>query len=94
MFTFPPKHAKQAKHQLKVLRQRVQILSDVIDDYVAQVDNLKGWLLAQATGVDVDLVLCGTWECEKSPIDYCAYNIEDDPACDDCLFCHQPDERK
>jgi hypothetical protein len=36
----------------------------------------------------------GTWECKKSPIGLCYYNNMDDPALDNCLFCHEPHERK
>jgi hypothetical protein len=37
------------------------------------------------------------WECEepnKNPFPLCVYNHEEDPCLDDCLFCHQPYERK
>lgn len=34
------------------------------------------------------------WDCPESPTDHCVYNREKDPAQDDCLFCHQPYERK
>ena len=36
----------------------------------------------------------GVWECIESPIGVCMYDDMDDPAWDDCLFCHEPDERK
>lgn len=36
----------------------------------------------------------GDWKCEKSPIGHCIYNHFDDPVHDDCIFCHEPDERK
>lgn len=34
------------------------------------------------------------WECADSPTGYCIYNPVDDPACDCCLFCGDPEERK
>jgi hypothetical protein len=34
------------------------------------------------------------WECATSPTGYCVYNEEIDPASDDCVYCHQPEERK
>ena len=34
------------------------------------------------------------WECSKSPVDLCVYNHNMGPAHDDCLFCHEPEERK
>ena len=39
----------------------------------------------------------GGWECEspeENPFPLCVYNHEEDPCLDDCLFCHQPYERK
>ena len=36
----------------------------------------------------------GTWECEDSPLGLCVYNHFEDRCWDNCLFCHQPDERK
>lgn len=36
----------------------------------------------------------GSWDCEKSPTGQCVYNHNMDPAHDDCLFCHDPEERK
>lgn len=34
------------------------------------------------------------WECPTSPIGYCIYNGYEDRAFDNCLFCHEPHERK
>lgn len=35
------------------------------------------------------------WECATSPIGICVYHPETDCGdCDDCLYCHQPYERK
>ena len=34
------------------------------------------------------------WDCEKSPFAMCAYDIIDDRAKDNCIFCGQPHERK
>jgi len=36
----------------------------------------------------------GEWECEDSPFGFCAYERFEDPAYDNCVFCHQPHERK
>jgi len=33
------------------------------------------------------------WKC-KGPVGYCVYDIIADPARDDCMFCHEPEERK
>ena len=34
------------------------------------------------------------WECPDSPLGRCIYHRFDDPACDDCLYCGMPLERK
>lgn len=34
------------------------------------------------------------WDCPDSPFGLCAYDHYDDPAHDDCIFCHEPSERK
>lgn len=36
----------------------------------------------------------GMWECAASPTGRCAYNADEDPALDMCLFCGGPHERK
>lgn len=36
----------------------------------------------------------GHHECPDSPWGICAYNANQDPVHDDCVFCHQPEERK
>ena len=34
------------------------------------------------------------WDCKSSPFLFCAYNVVEDPAKDQCIFCGQPEERK
>lgn len=34
------------------------------------------------------------WDCPESPFGLCAYDTYIDPAKDNCIFCHQPFERK
>lgn len=36
----------------------------------------------------------GGWECQTSPTGQCVYNLDKDPAMDNCVFCGDPDERK
>lgn len=36
----------------------------------------------------------GTQPCPDSPAETCVYDRERDPACDFCLYCGEPDERK
>ena len=39
-------------------------------------------------------IMLGHWDCRESPTDKCAYDVTCDIACDHCLFCGLPDERK
>ena len=34
------------------------------------------------------------WKCETSPCGMCVFDLVEDRHRDDCIFCHQPDERK
>ena len=34
------------------------------------------------------------WDCKSSPFLFCAYNVVEDPAKDQCIFCGEPEERK
>jgi len=36
----------------------------------------------------------GYWECELSPVKKCVYDVDNDEACDECIYCHMPEERK
>ena len=48
----------------------------------------------QAEILAADEVFIGTHECPDSPIDVCAYDLAGYNIFDNCLFCHQPEERK
>jgi len=39
-------------------------------------------------------LLEGDWSCEGSPTELCVYDMSTEEQDDDCLFCHQPAERK
>jgi hypothetical protein len=32
--------------------------------------------------------------CHNSPLGHCVYDDEEDPCNDNCLYCHEPEERK
>ena len=34
------------------------------------------------------------WKCPKSPIGLCVYDDCEDQYHDECIFCHEPEERK
>lgn len=46
---------------------------------------------------DGDVTAPGTWNCPdtaRNVVGTCVYDEQEDPAHDNCLFCHQPEERK
>jgi hypothetical protein len=43
---------------------------------------------------DGNRLTLGNWDCPTSPTGSCIYDATEDPCLDDCLFCHDPDERK
>lgn len=49
---------------------------------------------AFGTKYESDTLGIGVHACDKSPIETCVYNTDDDPARDSCLFCFEPHERK
>lgn len=50
--------------------------------------------LAQQYDLKAETLTLGHWECPDSPIKRCVYNQDVDPCCDDCIICHDPEERK
>lgn len=39
-------------------------------------------------------MIIGSWECQTSPVGFCIYDVDADECMDDCLYCHEPSERK
>lgn len=74
-------------------------LKETIEVITAEIDNLtlvRTELIKKAWPEFDFLVHRVTmfWECPTSPIGYCVYNGVEDRAFDNCLFCHDPHERK
>ena len=74
-------------------------LQDAIGECTEKLDEITSLRaqLVRAVWSDYDWmmhVITYQWECEKSPMGWCAYNYPKDPAHDDCIFCHWPNERK
>ena len=53
-------------------------------------------VLAQITNVNNPTFALDAfaWDCPTSPIQKCIYDDDNDPAWDNCLYCHEPSERK
>ena len=67
-----------------------------ITDCINTLDYLKDKLIEKAWKDywAVEHASTTMWDCPDSPFGYCAYHKFDDRAWDNCLFCHQPYERK
>jgi hypothetical protein len=39
-------------------------------------------------------MIVGSWECPTSPVGFCIYDVDADDGMEDCLYCHEPSERK
>jgi len=72
-------------------------------DEAREADDRHGWAVWELTKALAEVLhmdphhlegVSGGWNCLESPIGCCLYNDAEDPAHDDCLFCHEPEERK
>ena len=80
--------------------ERIRVEREVLAPFHAkdtilgrEMRGLQGELLDEATETCGKLAP-GTWDCDVSPIGVCAYDLDEDPMCDQCVFCGNPDERK
>ena len=79
-----------------LLKDNVQDIFSACEDATQEIEFLKSRIVKQVFP-EFDWmyqVISYEWECSQSPIGYCVYDSIDDPAHDDCLFCHDPEERK
>ena len=74
------------------LRESIHECSEKIDEITWHRNTLVKSLWSGFDGLAH--IITYNWECEKSPVGWCVYHHWDDPAHDDCIFCHGPDERK
>ena len=49
---------------------------------------------ASGVGICAAAIKIGHWDCETSPVEICVYDDWTDPLNDNCLYCHNPNERK
>ncbi len=72
----------------------LDLMESDLENLKFKIENKKRSLIFDKTGLQESEIIIGEWSCDKSPIDICVYDRIEDPACDYCVFCHQPDERK
>ena len=92
--------------KLMLPADQMDIKEVVRDSYKSAIDDMWSimheidWVRTQildkflGEGVGQWHVLSTEWDCPESPFGYCAYHIFEDRAHDDCIFCHEPQERK
>ena len=76
---------KACKEQARALRESMGVNELSIKVGSLELDIVEAY--------DLHDKIKGDWDCDKSPLGICFYNKEDG-AMDDCIFCHNPDERK
>lgn len=61
-----------------------------------EVDLLKIYSsILKGNGVDPrNIIVPGTCQCPSGPIGTCVYNYFEDPCHEDCIFCHESEERE
>lgn len=70
------------------------IIFDHLDEEVEKYHAAKRLEIMQAKMPDIYLAGGSSWMCPVSPDGWCWYDHDEDPCHDDCLFCHEPEERK
>jgi C4-type Zn-finger protein len=81
--------AKIRVHQYKIrnAREPMKTWARIINGHDLEIM----MIVSEITGINhPDL---GVWACEDSPTGSCIYDDDDDPGHDDCIYCHQPDDR-
>ena len=79
-----------------LLKDNVQQVFADCDEAIQEIEFLKSRMV-KTVFPEFDWmyqVISNEWECDNSPLGYCVYDHIDDPAHDDCIFCHDPEERK
>lgn len=80
-----------------LLREKLQKTSIAIQQSIGQVERMIEQLemdVLRATGLSTDYLCIGSHKCMQSPIELCVYDDMNDAAWDECIFCHDPHERK
>lgn len=84
----------EPKDALTQVDRQIKILSTRLQGMVSMREKLADEMVNQQLKTNIRHIDHGTWDCQDSPTGRCAYNGEEDPVNDECLFCGDPDERK
>lgn len=104
-----PKIVDRTPEALKALGDRIEAAEREMQDAEFEYERACLGLINETPPKDVDDLLAEgatlpfvsgevtfghAWECPDSPTAKCVYHDETDPAHDNCIYCHQPEERK
>ena len=79
-----------------LLKDNVQDIMADCDLAIEEIEFLKKKIIRQVFP-EFDWmyqVVSRSWKCKENALGYCVYDIVEDPTHDDCIFCHEPEERK
>lgn len=76
---------------LAEVRKKSEQVAAVQNEYRALYRELEKRV---ATELGIERVaLCFFWQCCANPLGFCAYDLDEEPAHDRCLYCGDPEER-
>ena len=84
-------YARREKATNDLVHQNGELKRKLVAAYVLAAQHGVAY---KAIDESAEVIEIGHHACPTSPIGVCAYDGDDDPSRDDCLFCHDPDERK
>lgn len=90
LYAMQAEYAARVAHKRKAYEASIQMETAEI----RRIDGRVLELVAASVQLDPEDLVRGYWDCPASPTGTCFYNGPEDPAHDDCLFCHDPRERK
>ena len=93
MWTAKDLSASGQKLKGEKLKAEIRVLERLLER--AKVDALQFASELEKLPDAIVFLRIGTfWDCPKSTIGLCVYEHFEDRAHDDCIFCHDPEERK
>jgi len=98
-------YAEKFKEKIGTLRLNIRDLEMEIVDAVNRAMSCAGVRIPSQDPVTREIIpgmfddaqwfhISDTWDCPESPFGYCMYHKILDRSHDNCVFCHEPHERK
>lgn len=77
---------KERKDKLKTLHEQIKSIKHEMGEIIRPFIEDEWW-------IGFEYICIPFWDCPKSPVGWCVYNHETDPAHDNCIYCNEPLER-